>query len=429
MTERMPPRPRGRHRRDTGTRAAPPPPPPPHARPDLPALTGLRGAAATLVFLRHIDADVGDTLPVAPLGNIGYTGVSFFFVLSGFVLTWAAGPVSRARFYWRRFARIYPLYLVAVLLWFPVAWSLGMIGEFGSKPVALLPSLLLVQAWIPTQSIYFGWGGAVLWSLSCEAFFYLVFPLVHPRLAARANAGRIRLALLVLLPAAAVSCLAGVVDPRVDLAAYANPAVRLGEFILGIVLGLLAREGSRGTTGQRRTLALLAAAWLAVPIGLGFPYGDRQGLIDTLALPSFAVAIFLVGTREADGCRVPGASARPMVYFGAISYAFYLAHPAALAVGSELGWLDAATAPAAALGVTLCFLLAFALAAALHHAVEQPALRYLLHKAHRSAGQQTISAPGQQTIPLPRQFGAPPQAGPGIPEPGIPGHRLVRRDL
>ncbi|SNQ46063.1 Acyltransferase 3 [Frankia canadensis] len=375
-------RPSGRHRLNARRGASP------RAARNLPALTGLRGVATALVFLRHIHTDVGDTLPVAALGNIGYAGVTFFFLLSGFVLTWAAGPDTRLRFYWRRLARIYPLYLVAIGLWLAVAWPLGMIGRFGSQPVAILPSLLLVQAWIPTQTIYFGWGGAVLWSLSCEAFFYLVFPLLHPRLAARDNAGRIRVALFAVLPTAAVACVAGAIDPRVDLAAYASPAVRLGEFVLGIVLGLLARDGVRGRPGQRRALGVFAVGWLAVPIALGYDYGDRQGLIDTLALPSFAAIIFLVGTREADGRRLPAASARPLVAFGVLSYAFYLVHPVALTLGGRLGWFDATTAPVAALGVLAGFLLALALAAVLHHTVERPAHRYLLRRlpAARAAG-------------------------------------------
>ncbi|MCK9920631.1 acyltransferase [Frankia sp. AgPm24] len=397
--------------------------PPSRSRANLPALTGLRGVAATLVFFRHIDAEVADTLPIGPLGDIGYAGVSFFFVLSGFVLTWAAGPTSRARFYWRRFARVYPLYLVAVLLWFAVAWPLGKMGEFGSKPIAVLPSLLLVQAWIPTQSIYFGWGGAVLWSLSCEAFFYLAFPLLYPRLAARSQAGRMRLALVVLLPTAAISCLAGVVDPRLDLAVYVNPAVRIGEFVLGIVLALLARDGVRGTAGQRRTLAVLATAWLAVPVTLGFSHGDRQGLIDTLALPSFAVAIFLVGTREADGGRVAGASARPLVYFGVISYAFYLVHPVALTAGGELGWFEATTAPGMALGVLAGFLLAFGCAAVLHHGVEQPAQRYLLRAFRAPAVRPATSGPSGAAVPG-QSTGPGSTADPGWP--GV-GHRAAPR--
>ncbi|ONH31852.1 hypothetical protein BL253_06770 [Pseudofrankia asymbiotica] len=345
-----------------------------------------------------------------PLGNIGYCGVMFFFMLSGFVLTWSARPGTRKQFYWRRFARIYPLYLVAIALWFVVAWSFGLMGEFGSKPVAVLPSLLLVQAWVPTQAIYFGWGGAVLWSLSCEAFFYLVFPIVYQRLLARTNAGRIRAALLVVVPTAAVACLAGAIDPRLDLALYANPVVRVGEFVLGIVLGLMALDGVRGTANQRRALAVLAVAWLAVPITLGYQYSDHPGLIDTLTLPSFAIIIFLVGTREADGGRVPIASARPLVYFGVVSYAFYLIHPGALAIVTELGLFDTASATEAALAVVAGFLFSIALGALLHHTVEKPAHRYLLRKFKRPPDQRTrpaarpaesMDGDGRAWVPIP----------------------------
>lgn len=346
---------------------------------ELPTLTGLRGVAATLVFLRHIHADVQGTLPVvAVLGNIGYVGVTFFFVLSGFVLTWATRPITAGQFYWRRFARVYPLYFAAIWIWLAIAWPLGTLGDFGSKPLSILPSLLLVQAWVPTQSIYFGWGGAVLWSLSCEAFFYLVFPHVYRRFAPRTNPERIRAALLFVLPAAAVACAASTAGSRFDLAAYANPAVRLGEFVLGVVLGLLAREGARATPWQRRMLTAFSCAWLVVPILLGYRYGHLQGFMDTLTLPAFAIIIFLAGTREADGRRIPVFSSRPLVYFGEISYAFYLIHPATLTISGELGWVDATTAAGTALAILADFALSFAFAAVLHHTVEGPARRWLM---------------------------------------------------
>jgi peptidoglycan/LPS O-acetylase OafA/YrhL len=350
----------------------------------LPALTGLRGVAAGCVFIRHVYADVQDAVPaLAVLGNIGYAGVTFFFVLSGFVLAWTTGPGTAAQFYWRRFARIYPLYFVAVWVWLAVAWCFGLLGEFGSKTIAIVPSLLLVQAWVPDQSIYFGWGGAVLWSLSCEAFFYLAFPFVYRRLAGRGNAGRLRAAMLVVAPTAMVACVAGVIDSRVDLAAYANPGLRIGEFVLGVALGLMARSGARGTRGQRRTLAASACLSLVLAMALGFSHGHQQGLIDTITLPGFAVLIFLAGTREADGGRVWVASTRPMVYCGEISYAFYLVHPVALTVIGEQGWLEVHTAADAVLALGAGLALSIAFAAALHHTVERPA-RTLLMRTGRA---------------------------------------------
>lgn len=93
---------------------------PAHVRPAaLPSLTGMRFLAAALVFLAHMSAvrmftdqqlnkDV-DTY----FGTLGSIGVTFFFILSGFVLTWSARTDDRPRLFWRRrLAKIYPTHFV-----------------------------------------------------------------------------------------------------------------------------------------------------------------------------------------------------------------------------------------------------------------------------------------------------------------------------
>src|SRR5580698_8802877 len=95
---------------------------PPGRMPAIRSLTGARFVAALLVVCFHF-------VPLAPgwvnsiLRN-GYLGVPFFFVLSGFILTYnyASDPQQRivARSFWMaRFARIYPIYLVALVLSLP----------------------------------------------------------------------------------------------------------------------------------------------------------------------------------------------------------------------------------------------------------------------------------------------------------------------
>lgn len=86
--------------------------------PRLDSLTGLRWWAAFGVFLHHMTNLA--PLPVHAALALGNYGVMFFFVLSGFVLTWSAQAVSTSTFYWRRFARIYPAHLVALALAVPV---------------------------------------------------------------------------------------------------------------------------------------------------------------------------------------------------------------------------------------------------------------------------------------------------------------------
>nr|WP_232536640.1 acyltransferase [Curtobacterium flaccumfaciens] len=151
--------------------------------PVLPSLTGLRWVAAFGVFayhvrnLRYFDGNAQTTLS-AVVGS-GDTGVSLFFMLSGFVLAWSdrtdgdsAGPLRAALHFWyRRAARIWPLHLVAVLAAIVVGATL-MPSIRTTSPVALVANVLLVNAW---HAPWWQAGNPVSWSLACEAFFYLTF--------------------------------------------------------------------------------------------------------------------------------------------------------------------------------------------------------------------------------------------------------------
>src|SRR5438874_6149347 len=158
-------------------------------RPRLPALTSLRFFAALHVLLFHVQAMGAVFGPVwfRRLSSIGYVGVSFFFVLSGFILVYTyAGTQLNARDFWRaRFARVYPAYLFALLISTPFfLFAVRHYKEinlpfmtFQAMHVKLTVALemLLLQAWVPLAAL--SWN-PVGWSLSVEAFFYLLFPLL-----------------------------------------------------------------------------------------------------------------------------------------------------------------------------------------------------------------------------------------------------------
>src|SRR5882724_11283732 len=122
------------------------------------------------------------------ISSIGYVGVSFFFVLSGFILVFTyAGRDTPARDFWRaRFARIYPAFAFSLLLTGPFFFFAALMlnvpffAWFSThlKLVVLLVPLLL-QAWVPLASL--AWN-SVAWSLSDEAFFYLLFPFLKKSL-------------------------------------------------------------------------------------------------------------------------------------------------------------------------------------------------------------------------------------------------------
>jgi peptidoglycan/LPS O-acetylase OafA/YrhL len=154
------------------------------------ALNGLRFVAAMSVVFFHYGPSVPgyNDLPLwtRSLVQCGPTGVGFFFILSGFVLAHAHPSLSdrssRAFFWFKRLARIYPAYLFAFLMFLPIAvekYLLHPTGMIYSASVrtfflgAFLSSTML-QSW---TSLSQAWNGPS-WSLSVEAFFYLIFPFV-----------------------------------------------------------------------------------------------------------------------------------------------------------------------------------------------------------------------------------------------------------
>ncbi|WP_041253630.1 acyltransferase [Frankia sp. EAN1pec] len=139
----------------------------------LDSLTGLRWVAALMVLVTHAAFQPGllpysgtteDIKAVVKMG--GYIGVGFFFVLSGFVLTWSMRPDDTPRKFWRRrFFKIYPNHFVTFVL------AVVMMVIHDRELVGIVPNLLLVQAWSTDLDVAFGIND-VSWSLSAEMLFY-----------------------------------------------------------------------------------------------------------------------------------------------------------------------------------------------------------------------------------------------------------------
>ena len=144
----------------------------------LNALTGLRSFAAVNIVLFHF-SNPNWFGWLAPVVNAGYASVSFFILLSGFVLGYnynaraRAGQLDRTRFYEARFTRLYPIYFLSLLMaWrmIPLEWSAHMPAMFWAGMVL---SPLLLQGWIPEIATFLN---TPAWTMSAESFFYLLFP-------------------------------------------------------------------------------------------------------------------------------------------------------------------------------------------------------------------------------------------------------------
>jgi peptidoglycan/LPS O-acetylase OafA/YrhL len=285
----------------------------PSTRARLNSLTGVRFAAALIVFLYH----AGYYLPAGELRifGAGMAGVSLFYVLSGFVMAWVFRPDDRpSQFYRRRFARVYPAYFVAVTA--TIVVSLVM-RDFSIPELA---AYTLLQSWSPDPSVHYA-ASPVFWSLSCEAFFYAMFPLLAGRFA-RASSRNLW---LVVLASIAAVVLIGTVssffwdEGVVRWLAYIFPPSRFVEFVLGVALGFLVHRGFRSPVPVWAAGVLsLAAALLAssAPGGLKFA---------AITVIPFAILVVSLASSDAEGKQARLAS-RPIVALGVWSYCFYLIH-------------------------------------------------------------------------------------------------------
>ena len=99
--------------------------------------------------------------------------VSYFFILSGFVMLIAYGEkkeISSIEYFKNRFARIFPIYLLGIFLVFLQQLKANDVDFMG-----MFLNIFMLQAWFPHQVLSFNPPG---WSISVELLFYIIFPFV-----------------------------------------------------------------------------------------------------------------------------------------------------------------------------------------------------------------------------------------------------------
>jgi peptidoglycan/LPS O-acetylase OafA/YrhL len=347
--------------------------------PRLGTLTGLRFFGALAVVLCHVGATFTNANSLTVLTGYGYLGVTFFFMLSGFVLTWSSdGTPSPRRFLWARFSRVWPLQFLLTL----VAFTVLAAQEQLPGPLGHVAEVLLLQAWSPRQGVYFG-GNGVSWSLSCEMFFYLLFPLVVGPL------GRLRRRGLVVTAGVTVTVMA--VAPLVATALgtsaslsywlfYIFPPYRFGEFLLGMVLARTVRLGFR--VPRPGLAALGVAGGIALILWWLTEFSVRTGaavdrpFVALLTLPLFALLLLAGTTSDLAGHRT-GLNWWLPLRLGEWSFALYLVHKPLFLLTSGWGWWSNSGGIDGAAVFTAYLTLAVALAAVLHYSAERPLERYL----------------------------------------------------
>lgn len=339
----------------------------PNSTPQLYRLTVLRFFAAVAVFGYHLWKDT-DWLPKEWMFRYGFAAVGFFFILSGFVLTWAFGPsTTTGLFYVKRLARVYPSHLVmaVVALFMPVL-------AFPVTSAGVFANLGLVQAWFLDWSIAFSLN-AVSWSLSCEAFFYLLSPWLIRWL------GRIATRPMTVICAswfALCSLLSmglGISSNTLDVWAFTNPLLRSGEFVAGIAIALLVRRSWAPRIPPSVAIIVLVGAMTVLAWS---PGALPQTVVDVILAPFFAIVIVAAAVADVRQKKGLGTS-RFLVYAGQVSFAFYLVHELAIFNLAELLGSGQTDMPGLVRAL-IAFSVSFLAAVVLHHVVELRAQKVIV---------------------------------------------------
>ena len=342
----------------------------------IPALTGLRFFAALAVFLFHFGASWSARAhfpaPITTFLKHGYMGVSVFFILSGFILSY--GYRDRLR-EWRdvvdflvsRVARIYPVYLVAL--------AIGFVFAEPFSAATGIRVLSMTQSWGGAQSATgYAWVMQA-WTLSVEMGFYLCFPalflivrkLTGPRAAigaAIAAALIIGFALPTIGPAAPIRQ-----EASDALLKWPLPLLRMVEFVYGMLLCQIFAT----TPGLSRSLLTSPTAVIAntaaIIVLLATAVGS-QALSVVAVL--FGLLIYQLAARRTWLAAM--LSTRSVVLLGGASYAIYLLQ------GPIRAWMQfAVPSPALAAALNPIVLVAFSIL--VYQWVEEPARRLIRRRA------------------------------------------------
>lgn len=284
---------------------------------DIKTLTSLRFFAALSIVIFHYTYEI-DALRNGLPGRF-YTGVDFFFILSGFILTHSyiraieEGTFSARDFYIKRFARIYPVHIVTLILSALTTaatlfyWGVGF--DTGDRWGCLASSVLMVQAWGLHAKPCFN---NPSWSISAEWFAYLLFPV----LAVWALKKSPQVTMLLSSAAIILLCILFLYLGKPFTQLTAQGFIRIvPDFLLGIGLYLFGRKYSLKHAGPRAFYAIVG--FMALCFVLNVP--------DAVIVLVYAAVIFAAADLSRHGAETALESDR-LVFWGEASYALYMLH-------------------------------------------------------------------------------------------------------
>ena len=291
-------------------------------------------AALTVVFFHYGQSVFPANVPFL-FENVtaGPIAVGYFYVLSGFIMAIAyyqtdadkRGSFNKKKYWVARFARIYPVYLLALLI-----IAAAKFKSLGQDWETLPLHLSLLQSWIPGYPITLNTPG---WSLSVEAFFYLCFPFLLAWMYKRGIKSLAVLAVILWLLTQIILLVqlnSNAYAPKSLLHdfIYYNPLMHLNQFVLGLVCGVYLKSKKDNISSDTKN-----GFWLLASFGLMFlliwarPHleillGVKLAFTNGLLAPIFlAIIIFLA---KYKGTISKLFSLPLLILLGEASYSLYI---------------------------------------------------------------------------------------------------------
>jgi peptidoglycan/LPS O-acetylase OafA/YrhL len=349
----------------------------------LDSLTSLRAFAALGVFFSHMGFVQYSSNPVLASTfkyfNFGYAGVTFFFILSGFILTYSftktlsSGGAKFSDFLMHRVFRIYPVHLLCLAIFIGVSYYFD--SGFIVDTQKLIKNALLIQSFSVSKADYFSFN-AVSWSISVEMFFYVCFCFLI-----FAQKRTVVLFIIVLMSVLMYlnkhNAVPGVISHWFY---YINPFMRLPDFMIGMLMCKIYFGFKKIPSNDFLSVAELASVVL---IGLSFYIaangGDLGGVKwDVIFIPSMALAVFVFAFNGGVISKI--LSNKLLVFCGDASFAFYLIHAIVINVLHKNISLESPGLKDSILFILLAFVLSFIIASLIYVMFEKPINKKLRSK-------------------------------------------------
>ncbi|MAZ54497.1 MAG: hypothetical protein CMP55_01660 [Flavobacteriales bacterium] len=290
-------------------------------------LTFTRFIAAISIVIFHYGKDIPPFNYLSFLFQQANIGVSYFFILSGFVMIIAYHNKEKVEFLpymQKRFARIYPItFLAAIILLCFKIFELFIYPENSDLSIVdFLLGISLQQAWFPSKAMSFN---TPAWSITVEWFFYLCFPFIFNRFYKRPNISFIIAAALIIWLISQYilhylldsSFYNGFPSPSHSLIHY-FPLLHLNEFLIGNVTGLLFIKYLRKIK-KSNDLMLIGLLILTIII---LKYNTALSFHNGLLMVVFVPLILLISCSK--GLIYKFFNKKSLVYLGNISFGIYI---------------------------------------------------------------------------------------------------------